>query len=146
MPCRFSPEAIHPNPPNPPVKKHSTSRGKNLAIGFIALVFGSLAAVALQQYREGGRFAAKLGAGLNQAMIAASKFGMGLGELHDDFGPVAEDKPEGMVALAEAEIRPRGLSAKGEPTTFVAKQCRELHRASHEAFISAKKVEIYSAK
>lgn len=128
------------------MKKHHSPRGKSIAIGLIALVFGSIAALAIHQSRDGGRFATKLGAGLNQAMIAASKFGMGLSELHDDFGPVADDKPEGMVALAETKIQPRGLSAKGEPTTFVAKQCRELHRASHEAFISAKKVEIYSAK
>lgn len=128
------------------MKKHHSPRGKSIAIGLIALVFGSIAAVAIHQSRDGGRFATKLGAGLNQAMIAASKFGMGLSELHDDFGPAASDKPDGMVALAEAEIQPRGLSAKGEPSTFVAKQCRELHRASHEAFISAKKVEIYSAK
>ncbi len=134
------------------MKKNHAPRGKSIAIGLIALVFGSIATVAIHESLAGrnGHLSAKLGSGLNQAMIATSKFGMGLSELYDDFAKAPARTPDGMVAVVETpretELRPRGLSLKSEPASFVAKQCRELHRASHNAFISAKKVEIYSAK
>lgn len=145
------PEAASPPPPTP-VKKNHAPRGKSIAIGLIALVFGSIATVAIHESvaGNGDRLSAKLGVSLNQAMIVTSKFGMGLSELYDDFAKAPARTPEGMIAVTEAPpasgLRPSGVSLKSEPATFVGKQCRELHRASHNAFISAKKVEIYSAK
>lgn len=92
-----------------------------------------------------GPLSARLGNVFNQALLAASKFGMGLSEVYDESQQPAAEEPEGMIAApvtAEASL-PKGITVKGEPAGFMAKQSRELHKASRDAFISAQKVELY---
>jgi hypothetical protein len=129
------------------VKKIRPLVGKRLAIGLSTLVLAGIGTMAILESFSGhdGPLSSRLRDGLNHAMIAASKFGMGLSEVYDESRKTSEE-PEGMIMLARSEpadALPRGITPRGEPVGFMAKQSRELHKASRDAFISAQKVELY---
>ena len=142
----FSPRMT---PPPTPMKKTRSPRGKRFVVALLALVFGSLAAYTAKEFILGkdGTLSAKLGPAFNKVLLGASKFGMGLGELHTEEKASASAVPEGMITAAgstePAGQRPPGIIAEGEDTSLLAKGSKELRKVSRKAFISASKVEIY---
>ena len=132
------------------MKKNRSPRGKQVVVALLALTFGSLAAYTAKEIIIGkdGTLSAKLGPAFNKVLLGASKFGMGLGELHNGEKASAGAAPEGMVTANResnsAEFRPSGIIAEGEETSLLAKGSKELRKVSRKAFISASKVEIYA--
>lgn len=132
------------------MKTTRSPRGKRLVVASLALVFGSLAAYTSKEFIIGkdGSLSAKLGPAFNKVLLGASKFGMGLGELHMEEKASAGSVPQGMILAADpnkpADPRPPGIIAEGEETSLLAKGSKELRKVSRKAFISASKVEIYA--
>jgi hypothetical protein len=131
------------------MKKNRSPRGKRIVVALLALTFGSIAAYTAKEFIIGkdGTLSAKLGPAFNKALLGASKFGMGLGELHTGEKATAANAPKGMVTVSQesrtADFRPSGIIAEGEETSLIAKGSKELRTVSRKAFISAAKVEIY---
>ncbi len=132
------------------MKSTRSPRGKRFVVAFLAIAFGSLAAYTAKEFITGsdGKLAAKLGPAFNKVLIGASKFGMGLGELHTEKKASAAIAPEGMITvtrnLKADDLRPASLIREGEDPSLIAKGSKELRKVSRDAFISASKVEIYA--
>jgi hypothetical protein len=132
------------------MKTTRSPRGKRIVVAMLALVFGSIAAYTAKEFIIGtdGKLSAKLGPAFNKVLIGASKFGMGLGELHTQEKASASVAPKGMITvnrdLKAEDLRPTSLIREGEDPSLLGKGSKKLHKVSREAFISASKVEIYS--
>lgn len=131
------------------MKTTRSPRGNRFVVALLAIAFGSLAVYSSKEFITGadGKLAAKLGPSFNKLLLGASKFGMGLGELHTEKKASAAIAPEGMISvsrkLVAEELRPASLIREGEDPSLLAKGSKELRKVSRDAFISASKVEIY---
>jgi hypothetical protein len=132
------------------MKTTRSPRGKRFVVALLAIVFGSIAAYTAKEFIIGndGKLSAKLGPAFNKVLIVASKFGMGLGELHTEKKVSAGAVPEGMTSvtrnLKAEDLRPASIIREGEDPSLISKGSKKLRNVSREAFISASKVEIYA--
>lgn len=132
------------------MKTTRSPRGKRFVVASLALVFGCLAAYTSKEFVIGkdGTLSAKLGPAFNEVLFCISKFGMGLGELHQEQKVTASAVPEGMITASEAkdsaDFRPASIIREGEDPSLLARGSKELRKVSRKAFISASKVEIYA--
>lgn len=135
------------------MSKKSSPRGKRITLACLAVIYSIIAGITVREViADSPGYLSKItGMATNDAIIGASKLGMGvsdmLADVHADQKIREKAAPSGMIVASSAVSQvtevPRGIRRKGDASSFVAGKSKVIGKASHSAFISASKVEIY---